>query len=365
VKSGLILLAAGGTGGHMFPAQALSEILLENNWRVKLSTDNRGARFLESFPKEIEINISESGTFSGVSLTRKLLVPWVIIKSSIFTIFILRRDRPDLVVGFGGYPTLPILIASTILKIPLVLQEQNGVLGLVNKLFSKRAKVIACGTWPTLTPKPVNKIFTGNPVRSRIMRRRGAPYIPPGDYPMSVLVIGGSQGANILSKVIPDALSCLPKSILKNIRVSHQARIEDVASVIKSYDDLGIKAVVNTFFNDIDDKYVEAQLVISRSGASSVADISIIGRPSILIPFAGAVADHQTINAKPLEENGGAIVLQEAAVSSKSLAKAIEKILTSPTLAKKMSNNAQKNGIPEATKKIYEVLVSVIEVEKK
>ena len=252
-----------------------------------------------------------------------------------------------------------------ILKIPIVLHEQNGVLGLVNRLFSKRAKVVACGTWPTLTPENVNKIFTGNPVRSSIMKRLGSPYIPPGDYPMGVLVIGGSQGANILSKVVPEALSKLPKSILKNIRVSHQARAEDASSVVESYDALGVKASVKTFFNDIENKYSEAQLVISRSGASSVADLSIIGRPSILIPFAGARADHQTTNAESLKKGGGAIVIKEAKVSPESLAKAIEKVLASPDIAQKMAGNALKNGAPEATKKLYEVLVSVIKVETK
>ena len=359
MKGNLVLLTAGGTGGHMFPAQALSEILLENGWRVKLSTDIRGARFLENFSPNIDVNILPSATLFGGGLLKRFAAPWLIIKGSLSAIIKYKRDRPCVVVGFGGYPTIPVLVAAVILKIPIVIQEQNGVLGLVNRIFSSRAKILACGTWPTKAPEKVNKVFTGNPVRLSIMKRAGSPYIPPGEYPMSILVIGGSQGAGILSKIVPEAFSLLPDSLLNNLRVSHQARLEDFSHVKAVYASLGVNAYVSPFFVDIENRYSEAQLIISRAGASSVADISIIGRPSILIPFAAALADHQTANAKSLSDNGAAILISEKNASPEIVAQEMENILMAPKLAQIMADKALRNGNPEAIKKLYDVVCSV------
>ena len=359
MKGKLVLLSAGGTGGHMFPAQALSERLLANGWRVKLSTDIRGARYLENFSPNIEVNILPSATLFGGGLLKRLIAPWLIFKGSFSSIINFKRDRPCIVVGFGGYPTVPGLVAAVLLKIPIVIQEQNGVLGIVNRVFSSKAKILACGTWPTKAPEKVKKVFTGNPVRLSIMKKAGSPYIPPGEYPMSILVIGGSQGASILSKIIPRAFSLLSDSILKNLRVSHQARLEDSCYVKGMYEVLGVNALVRPFFVDIENRYSEAQLIISRAGASSVADISIIGRPSILIPFAAALADHQTANAKSLSDNGAAILIPEKDVSPEIIAREIENILSAPKLAQSMADKALSSSNPEAVKKLYDVVCFV------
>ena len=364
MKGKLVLLSAGGTGGHMFPAQALSETLLANGWRVKLSTDIRGARFLENFPPNIEINILPSATLFGGSLLKRLITPWLIFIGSFYAIINFRRDRPCVIVGFGGYPTIPGLIAAILLKIPIVIQEQNGVLGLVNRIFSSQAKILACGVWPTKTAKKVNKVFTGNPVRLSIIKRAGSPYIPPGEYPMSILVIGGSQGASILSKIVPRAFSLLPNSILKNLRVSHQARLEDSSDVKGMYEGLGVNALVRPFFVDIENRYSEAQLIISRAGASSLADISIIGRPSILIPFAEALADHQTANAKSLSDKGAAILIPEKNASPEIIAKEMKNILMTPKLAQSMAEKALRSSKPEAIKNLYDVVCSVCRSSK-
>ena len=361
MKSKRILLAAGGTGGHMFPAQALSEVLLKDGWTVGLSTDIRGARFLNSFSSDVTVAISDSGTFSSSGIRKKISTPWQITKGTFSTLKNFNRERPDVVVGFGGYPSIPALLTSRVLGIPLILHEQNGILGLVNKLFSNYAKVIACGTWPTKAPEKTNLVFTGNPVRSSILKRSGSPYIPPGEYPMSLVVVGGSQGASVLSKTIPIALSRLPVKVLKNLRISHQVRSEDIIEVSKRYEVMGVQALVKPFFDDIASRYSEAQLVISRSGASSVADISIIGRPSILIPFAAAVADHQSINASQLEASGGALVIKESELTSENLAEKISQILMFPELAQEMANQALKCGNPNAVEKLQQVVTSVVE----
>lgn len=353
----LLLIAAGGTGGHMFPAQALAEAMLAKGWRVKLSTDARGARYTSAFPEAVEIEQVSSATFARGGFAAKLGVPFRILGGVLGAVFKLRRDRPSVVVGFGGYPTIPAMGAAWLLGLPRMIHEQNGVLGRVNTLFAKRVNAVACGTWPTTLPEGVEGQHTGNPVRGSVLDRAGAGYIPPGDYPMSILVIGGSQGARILSDIVPPAIDALPTELRKHIRVSHQARGEDFDRVSQYYADQGIHADVQEFFTDIPERMSEAQLVISRSGASSVADISVIGRPSILIPFGAATGDHQTANARGLAEAGAAIVIPESLFEVGSLSEQIQTILSNPQGALGMSSAAIAAGLPNAT----ENLVAMVE----
>lgn len=344
----LLLIAAGGTGGHMFPAQALAEVMLARGWRVKLSTDDRGARYAGGFPAAVAIEQVASATFARGGLLAKALVPLRIARGVLGAAWAMRRDRPAAVVGFGGYPSIPALAAATALRIPRMIHEQNGVLGRVNQLFATRVNRVACGTWPTTLPDGVDGIATGNPVRAAVRDRAGAAYIPPGDYPMSLLVIGGSQGARILSDVVPAAVAALPDALLANLRVAHQARAEDAPRVIEAYAQAGVRAEVEPFFTDIPRRLSEAQLVISRSGASSVADISVIGRPAILIPFAAAAADHQTANARGLVEAGAAVLMPESALTPERLAEQIAAILTQPQAATRMAAHALAQGRPDA-----------------
>lgn len=345
----LVVIAAGGTGGHMFPAQALAEALLRRGWRVKLSTDARGARYTGGFPHTVEIEQVSSATFARGGVIAKLAAPFRILSGVLGAARRMRRERPDVVVGFGGYPAIPAMGAAWLLKLPRMIHEQNGVLGRVNKVFAKRVDVVACGTWPTEVPDGVEGVHVGNPVRGAVLDRGGAGYIMPGDYPMSILVIGGSQGARILSDIVPAAIAALPAELLRNIRVSHQARDEDFDRVSAFYAEHGIKAQVQPFFQDVPNRMSEAQLVISRSGASSVADISIIGRPSILIPFAAATADHQTANARGLVEAGGATLIPENLLDVEALCSQITLILSNPDGAVQMANAALSAGKPEAT----------------
>lgn len=345
----LLLMAAGGTGGHMFPAQALAEAMLARGWRVKLSTDARGARYIENFPVGVEIEEVPSATFSRGGVLAKLGVPFKVLGGILSAVVKLRRDRPDVVIGFGGYPTIPAMGAAWILRLPRMIHEQNGVLGRVNEVFAKRVDRIACGSWPTSLPEGVDGIHVGNPVRQSVLDRAGAGYIPPGDYPMSILVIGGSQGARILSDVVPAAIAALPQEILQYIRVSHQARGEDFERVSAFYAEAGISADVQAFFTDIPERMSEAQLVISRAGASSVADITVIGRPSILVPLAIAVRDEQSANARGLEEAEGAIVVPETAFSVETLTAQIQSLFSDPDKAVEMSAGALSMGMPDAT----------------
>jgi UDP-N-acetylglucosamine--N-acetylmuramyl-(pentapeptide) pyrophosphoryl-undecaprenol N-acetylglucosamine transferase len=356
----LLLIAAGGTGGHMFPAQALAEEMLARGWRVKLSTDARGARYAGGFPVAVEIVELSSATFARGGIAARLAVPFRIAGGVVSALWSSLRDRPDVVVGFGGYPSIPALTAAYLLRRPRMIHEQNGVLGRVNQIFAPRVDRVACGTWPTDLPQGVQGEHTGNPVRAAVLERAGAGYIEPGDYPMDLLVIGGSQGARILSDVVPAAIAALPDQLRRHLRVAHQARAEDLDRVVEAYHQAGIAAEVAPFFTDIPRRLTEAQLVISRAGASSVADIAIIGRPAILIPFAAATADHQTANARGLVETGAAILIPENRLDAESLSAQIAAVLGNPAAAAQMARNAQAQGRPDATERLATLVETLV-----
>lgn len=360
-KEPLLLIAAGGTGGHMFPAQALAEAMVRRGWRVKLSTDQRGARYAGGFPHVVAVEQVASATLARGGAMAKLAAPFRIMGGILAAVWGQIRDKPTVVVGFGGYPTIPALSAAWALRRPRMIHEQNGVLGRVNQVFAPRVQTVACGTWPTALPPGVTGTHTGNPVRLAVLDRAGAGYIAPGDYPMSLVVIGGSQGARILSQVVPEAVAALPDAIRRNLRVAHQAREEDLHRVIEAYEAAGIPAEVAPFFTDIPRRLSEAQLVISRSGASSVADISVIGRPSILIPFAAATGDHQTANARGLVEAEAAIMIPEKALDAPTLATQIAAVLSQPDAANRMAANALSQSRPDATERLVALVDQLAE----
>ena len=348
----------------MFPAQALAEAMVAKGWRVKLSTDARGARYAGGFPDVVAIEKAASATFARGGAAAKLMAPFRIAGGMAGSVAGMLRDRPAAVVGFGGYPSIPALSAAVILKIPRMIHEQNGVLGRVNRIFARRVRWIACGTWPTDLPEGAEGHHIGNPVRAAVLERAAAPYIPPGDYPMSVLVIGGSQGARILSDTVPAALALLPEPLRTNVRVAHQARPEDMERVAEAYAGAGIRAEVQPFFDDVPRRLSEAQLVISRSGASSVADISVIGRPAILVPFAAAANDHQTANARGLVAAGAAILIPESRLDAATLAGHVAAILENPQAAVRMAHAALSHGIPDATGRLVQMVEALTAEEK-
>lgn len=357
----LVVMAAGGTGGHMFPAQALAELMLGEGWRVKLATDVRGARFAGGFPEGTEIAEIDSAAFSRGGVRAILSAPVRIVRGIFSSALDFRRDRPSVVIGFGGYPSFPTLIAAGLLKLPRMIHEQNGVLGRVNRLFAARVGVVACGFWPIELPEGSAGKHVGNPVRSAIMARAGAPYIGPGDYPMSILVIGGSQGARVLSDVVPQALAALPAGLRRNLRVWQQAREEDLEQVAKSYGESGIPAEIATFFDDMPSRLAEAQLVIARSGASTVAELSAIGRPSILIPLPRGRRNEQAANARDLADAGAAILIPESELDSSVLAKRIRAILKNPDEADRMAAAALDRFRPEAAGDLAKIAKEVAE----
>ncbi|WP_134726395.1 UDP-N-acetylglucosamine--N-acetylmuramyl-(pentapeptide) pyrophosphoryl-undecaprenol N-acetylglucosamine transferase [Paracoccus luteus] len=355
----LALIAAGGTGGHMFPAQALAERLLAAGWRVTLSTDERGARYAGGFPEAVIRKIVPSATTARGGLAGKLTVLPRIAVGIARAVAAMRRDRPAVVVGFGGYPTIPAMSAALALGIPRMIHEQNGVMGRVNRAFARRVQTVACGTWPTAMPGGVTAIHTGNPVRQAVLDRIGAPYAPPGDGPLRLLVIGGSQGARVLSQIVPDAVAALPDAMRARLSVSHQARAEDAEGVTATYARAGVAAEVRPFFSDVPERIAAAQLVVSRAGASSLADITGIGRPAILIPFAAAAGDHQSANARALADAGAAVVLPESVLDAASLTRDLHAILSDGTRAASMAAAALSLGRPDAAARLHDLVTEL------
>ncbi len=339
----------------MFPAQALAEEVLTRGWQATLSTDVRGARYAGGFPDTVHIQRVASATPARGGIAGKVLAPFRIGFGVMTAVIGFLVDRPSVVAGFGGYPSIPALAAAWVLRIPRMIHEQNGVLGRVNQVFAKRVDRVACGTWPTVLPDGVDAIHTGNPVRAAVLAQARSPY-PGSDGPLRVVAFGGSQGARVISDTVPEAVARLPNSLRSRLEISHQARPEDTERVRALYEKAGVTVDIQPFFTDMPRLMAGAHLVISRSGASSVADISIIGRPSILIPLAAAIRDEQTANARGLVDANAAILIPESKLDPASLSEQMMVVLTTPDVGRRMGENALTQGNPEAARMLADLV---------
>jgi len=359
-RAPLAVIAAGGTGGHMFPAQALAEALLARGWRVLLSTDARGALYAGGFPPEVTRRVVSAASFARGGVAMRLAVPFRILGGVVASVGAMALDRPALVAGFGGYPSIPALVAAWLLRIPRLIHEQNAVPGKVNEAFARRVQAFAEGMPETALPKGTQAHYIGNPVRAAVHARARSPYIPPGDYPMSLVVVGGSQGARVLSQVVPAALAGLPEGLRALLRVTHQGRPEDLAQVAQDYAAAGIRAEVAPFFDDIPRHFSEAQLVIARAGASTLADLTVIGRPAILVPLPSAARDHQTANARTLSKAEAAVVIPENLLTPEVLREQIASLLSNPAGAARLAAAAAEVGKPDAAQNLADLAESLV-----
>ena len=331
----------------MFPAQSLAEALLAEGWRVKLATDARGARYAGGFPAEVERQVLAAATFARGGILAKLAAPVRIGLGIVGATLAMLRDRPAVVIGFGGYPALPTMAAAWVLRRPRMIHEQNGVLGRVNAAFATRVHKVACAVWPTELPARANAVHTGNPVRATVRALAATP-LPDTLGPLRLAVFGGSQGATILSERVPAGLALLPADLRARLHVAHQARDADHALATETYAGAGITAEVQPFFDDLPKRLAAAHLVISRSGASSVADIAAIGRPSILVPLAIAIRDEQTANARGLVDAGAALLVREPDLTPDHIAAELTRFLTDPDTLRAMAAAATAQGKPDA-----------------
>ena len=355
--SKLLVIAAGGTGGHMFPAQALAEEMLSRGWRVKLSTDARGMRYAGGFPEDVPRRALSAATFARGGIAAKLAAPFRIAWGVIEACKWFAHDRPDCVAGFGGYPALPALAGGMYHKTPRIIHEQNGVLGRVNKVFAARVDALTCGVYPvTNAPDGANMIDMGNPIRDAIRTAMDTPYAAPDHGEINLLVFGGSQGASVFANLIPSALAALPDELRSRLRITQQVRPVELAAVSAVYKSAGVQADLAEFFDDMPWRISQAQLVICRAGASTVSELTAIGRPSILVPYPSAMDDHQTANAKPLAEAGAAVLAQEAGLTGEALAGHIRAILEDATKSTAMADAARALGRPNAASELADLV---------
>ncbi|NBC12454.1 MAG: UDP-N-acetylglucosamine--N-acetylmuramyl-(pentapeptide) pyrophosphoryl-undecaprenol N-acetylglucosamine transferase [Gammaproteobacteria bacterium] len=310
-KARLVLIAAGGTGGHMFPAAAFAEEMQRRGWQVGLVSDERGLRYAGQFPADWKQAVEAASP----NFRKPWTLPGAFMKlnAGIGTAArLIAGNRPELVAGFGGYPAFPALAAARRKRVPMLIHEQNAVLGRVNRRFARQAAAVVSGfARLDRLPAGARHVPLGNPVRAPIAAMREAPF-PDPEGPLNILITGGSQGARILGEALPLAIcNHLPETIGSRLTVVQQVREEQVGEVVRMYANAGITAEIDTFFSDMPERLAAAHLVIARSGAGTVSEIAAVGRPSILIPLKIAMDDHQAANAEALTDIGAADLVLE------------------------------------------------------
>ena len=344
-----IILAAGGTGGHVFPAQALAETLLSRGWRVFLVTDERGNLFLDKFPKNVQKLVLDMTNPRGGGKFRLIYSWWLLIRSLIIILKFCIKVKANVIVGFGGYPSATSMVVAYILRIPSAIHEQNAVLGKVNRIFKDRVNLLVFGINPEFMQdsKTTIRVF-GNPIRQSVMKDSPTEYSLLPSKSFVILVVGGSQGANFVSSIACNAIINLPEKLRRKLIVLHQCREEHIVEIERKYKASKIKYQIKNFFSDISLNLNRANLIIGRSGASSLAELCVFGRPSILIPLPSAVGNHQALNAAVMERGGASIVLSQNGVNSDKLSNKISYIMGNFEVANNMALSAQKLSKPNA-----------------
>jgi UDP-N-acetylglucosamine--N-acetylmuramyl-(pentapeptide) pyrophosphoryl-undecaprenol N-acetylglucosamine transferase len=360
MAKGTILLAAGGTGGHLFPAEALAHEMIERGWRVDLATDERAERYAGHFPAT-HIHPVASATFGSRNPFALASAFWTIWRGVRQASEVIRKIQPAVVIGFGGYPTLPPLYAATRRRVPTIIHEQNAVMGRANKALAARVDAIAGGFLSEGAGGAGAKIvITGNPVRPAVIEAAKTPYASSGPFaPFRLLVFGGSQGAQFFSEAVPPAIAALPASQRSRLKVTQQARAEDVARVRSAYHEIGVEADVLPFFTDMAARIAAAHLVISRSGASTVSEIAVIGRPALLVPYPHALDHDQAANAAALAAAGGAQVHPQSTLSTKALMSLIGGLMENPSKLASMAAAAQLAGRPDAARLLADLTEAI------
>jgi UDP-N-acetylglucosamine--N-acetylmuramyl-(pentapeptide) pyrophosphoryl-undecaprenol N-acetylglucosamine transferase len=352
------VLAAGGTGGHMIPAHALAEELIKRGHRVALVTDERGAKIPGLFDG-VQTHLIPAGR-----ITKNPLTWWAgaraILTGRSMSLRLFETFKPAAVIGFGGYPAFPVLLAARKAKVKTAVHEQNAVLGRVNRMVSGWVDAIAL-SYPRvmrLADKHRGKAWlVGNPVRDEVKALREQPFpLLDEDSVFRVLVVGGSQGASVLSRVVPDGLAMLPVHLRRRLQVTQQCRAEDIEKVRAKYKELGIAADLATYLNDLPQRLGWAHLVIARAGASTIAELTCAGRPAILIPLPSATDDHQSANVTEMVDAGGARSINEAQFTAKELAKQMQRLGLDPEALINAAGRARSVGRPNATRDLADLV---------
>ncbi|WP_323794654.1 undecaprenyldiphospho-muramoylpentapeptide beta-N-acetylglucosaminyltransferase [Nisaea sp.] len=355
-----VILAAGGTGGHIFPALSLGEALLRRGVSVALVTDDRGGRYEGKNP-DIAVRRIRAASPSKGGMAGKAKAILELGFGAVQSAMHLKSLDAVIAVGFGGYPSVPTVRAASFLGLPVVLHEQNAVLGRANRFLAPHAQKIATSfrEMTNLSESEAAKChFTGNPVRPAVLALRGEK-ADTGDGRMHLLVFGGSQGATVFSTVVPEAIAGLPADMLPRLRITQQSRAEDVDRVKARYSTLGVAADVRPFFDDLPDRMASADLVIARSGASTIAELNAIGRPAILVPYPSASDDHQTANALACQATGAAWMMPEPdEFIAEKLAGSLLGLLKAPDRLHRAADAARAAGTPDAANQLADLVIA-------
>jgi len=361
-RAPLILLAAGGTGGHLFPAEALANVLQARGVTVDLATDSRAAAYAKKFPAR-KTHVIPSDTVRGRNPLRLLWTILVLAVGIVRAIFLMLYLRPAAVVGFGGYPTLPPLFAAWLTGVPRVVHEQNAVMGRANRALAARATAIATGYPNIFTGRPdlaLKAMHTGNPVRAAVREAASRDYEAPeaGDA-IRLLVFGGSQGARIMSEIVPGAIELCSPATRARIRVVQQCREPDIAEVKAVYARLNVPAELAVFFSDLPARMADSHLVIARSGASTVAELAALGRPSILVPLPHALDNDQLANATALAATGGALLIRQDEFTAERLADELTQLAGDSSQLSGMAIAARRTGKADAAERLADLVLRV------
>jgi len=352
-EGGLILIVSGGTGGHVFPAVALNTELRGRGWETSIITDARGRKFtkVEDGTQIYQLTSARPGRTIFSGLRRSLFMGFSFIKA----IILIKKLNPTLVIGFGGSTTIPSIFAATLLGHPTIIHEQNSILGQANKLLAKYVDLIAVAYPNVLGVQPRHQskiVMTGNPVRAEI---RAVTHKKETNS-KQILVLGGSQGAKIFGQVIPKAIKLLPKDISNKMVIFQQCRDEDIENVKAEYAKTDVISNLSTFFSNIPELMATSCLIISRAGASTIAELNVIGRPAILVPYPSAMDDHQTANALNLTRCGAGWMIPQKEFGPIALAERLTACLTSSNILQSASISSAKIGQPNATQKLAETI---------
>jgi UDP-N-acetylglucosamine--N-acetylmuramyl-(pentapeptide) pyrophosphoryl-undecaprenol N-acetylglucosamine transferase len=364
MSSPRVVLAAGGTGGHVFPAEALAAELLERGVRLILFTDQRGGAY-GGVLGEVDMRFVRSGRMAGRNLVARLQGGAELALGFFQARSLLKQTSPRAVVGFGGYASVPTMLAAAMVGCPTLIHEQNAILGRANRLLASRVARVATaydhvGGLPAGAAGRV--LRTGMPVRPAFAAVRGQPY-PSVDNngPIRLLILGGSQGARVFSDVIPAAVERLAKDLRERLVISQQCRPEDLDRVRDAYARTHAAAELAAFFDDVSHRLASAHLVIARSGASTVGELTTVGRPAVLVPYPHAIDDHQTANARALADAGAAWLIPQEAFSPATLAERLDPLLTSPSTLKTAADKARAAGRPDAAERLADAVMALIE----
>nr|WP_271531175.1 undecaprenyldiphospho-muramoylpentapeptide beta-N-acetylglucosaminyltransferase [Bradyrhizobium sp. CCBAU 25338] len=359
-KSPLILLAAGGTGGHLFPAEALGVELIRRGYRVRLVTDERALRYSGLFSNDM-IDVVRSETARGRNPLQLAYAGLTLAAGTLSAYRLIKRLKPVAVVGFGGYPTLPPLVAAKFAGVPSIIHDANAVLGRANRFLSSRVRAIATSLPGVLDRDPALSAKTttvGTPMRPAVLAAAAVKYSPPEvNGPLRLLVVGGSQGARIMADIVPGAIERLEPALWSRLVLTQQVRDEDMSRVRAVYDKLKIKVELAPFFTDLPARLASNHLIVSRSGAGTVAELAAIGRPSILVPLPGSIDQDQFANAGVLAKVDGAIRIPQTEFTSDRLAAEISGLAAEPARLAAMAAAAKGAGRLDAAERLADLVV--------